>query len=130
MDDCFRDGNTLIVMDNKTRGFPFKAGYDQEDAAKELLDIYRFQLETYAFLLAKAGHNVANFGYLVYYIPKKSDEISRGIMFNAEPKKIPLNPSRILPVFRDAVRVAKLSKPPKKHTECELCRWVWEMGEI
>jgi len=130
MDDCFCDGETLIVMDNKTRGFPFKEGYDKDKAAQELLDIYRFQLETYAFLLAKMSYKVANFGYLVYYIPERSDDISKGIKFYAEPKKIMLKPARILPVFRKAVAVARMAKPPKQHTECELCRWVWEVGEM
>lgn len=124
MDDCFVDekGN-LIVMDNKTRGFPLK-----EEADEELEDVYRFQLETYALLLAKNGHSVSNIGYLVYYIPEKTDEITDGIRFSAHPVKVELHPGRVLPVFRDAVKVARQAKQPVQHEECEMCHWVREMA--
>jgi hypothetical protein len=122
MDDCLCDKDVLIVMDNKTRGFPLKE--EQDEAAKALEDIYRFQLETYAFILSKLGHRVADFGYLIYYIPERSDEITKGITFYAEPKKIVLKPGRVLPVFRKAIEVASKARPPAHHKECEMCAWV------
>ena len=115
MDDCFVDGKgQLVIMDNKTRGFD----------VKEILDIYLFQLDTYAFLLEKAGHKVAATGYLVYFIPERGTDISKGVYFRAEPHKVKINPGRVLSVFRKAVDVAKQARPPAHHKECEMCIWV------
>jgi len=120
MDDCLIDDEDyLIVMDNKTRGFAFK-----EEMDKKLLDIYTFQLEAYAFLLARKGYKVRDFGYLVYYIPKQSDEITDGIKFDASVKKIALNPDRVLKVFHEAVKVARQAHPPAEHNECGMCAWI------
>ncbi|MEM7813441.1 MAG: hypothetical protein QW548_00900 [Candidatus Aenigmatarchaeota archaeon] len=126
MDDCFTDEKgTLMVMDNKTRGFPLKNGMDEE-----LLDIYTFQLECYALLLEKNGHKVSNFGYLVYYIPEKTDDITNGIKFSADVRKVLLNTKRVMPIFRSAVAVARRAAPPGQHEECELCHWVKEVAAM
>jgi len=126
MDDCFIDETgKLIVMDNKTRGFPLK------EEPSDLDDIYAFQLDAYAFLLKQNGHTVSNVGYLVYYIPEQTDDIEKGVRFGVHLKKLKLNPDRVPEVFRAAVKVAQHAKPPAKHDECEMCHWIAAMqGEI
>ena len=115
MDDCFVDNEgALIVMDNKTRAGEFK----------EIYDVYKFQLDCYAFLLAKNGYKVGKRGYIVYFVPDKSSDIEKGVRFTADVKEVELHPGRVVPTFRDAVKVARQAKPPARHEECELCHWV------
>lgn len=124
MDDCFVDANgTLVVMDNKTRGFPLK------EENSELDDIYAFQLDAYAFLLERNGHKVSKVGYLVYYIPEQTDDIEKGVRFGVHVKKLKLNPERVLTIFREAVATARKAKPPKEHEECEMCHWIAMMKD-
>ncbi|MFH0830062.1 MAG: PD-(D/E)XK nuclease family protein [Candidatus Aenigmatarchaeota archaeon] len=121
MDDCFidRDG-TLVVMDNKTRSGEFK----------EIYDGYMFQLDTYAFLLAKNGFKVGKTGYIVYFVPDKESDMEKGVKFDVDVKSVELHPGRVLGVFRDAVKLARQAKPPANHKECEMCAWVAKMGEM
>jgi hypothetical protein len=120
MDDCFIDSKgTLFVMDNKTRSGEFK----------EIYDTYKFQLDTYAFLLQKNNFKVGPTGYIVYFVPDKESNIEQGVKFNVEIKSIKLKPGRVIKVFRKAVKVAQQKKPPKHHKECEMCLWIREMRE-
>jgi hypothetical protein len=122
MDDCFVDEkDALVVMDNKTRGFPLK------EESSDLDDIYAFQLDCYAFILKQNGHKVSDVGYLAYYIPEHTDDIEKGIRFGVHLKKLKLNPERVPEVFRDAVATARKTHPPKEHEECELCHWIAAM---
>ena len=124
MDDCFVDKTgALVVMDNKTRGFPLK----ETAESAELDDIYAFQLDAYAFLLKQNGHTVSDTGYLVYYIPEPTDDIEKGVKFGVHIKKLKLDPDRVPKVFRNAVKAAQQAKPPAQHEECELCHWLMLM---
>lgn len=121
MDDCFIDSKgTLVVMDNKTRSGEFK----------EIYDDYRFQLDTYAFLLMKNGFKVGKKGYIVYFVPDKKSDIGKGVRFDVEVKPVGLRPGRVPGVFRQAVALARRARPPAHHKECEMCLWVREIREM
>ena len=122
MDDCFIDSKgVLVVMDNKTRSGDFKQIYPE----------YKFQLETYAFLLQQNGYKVnSKKGYIVYFQPDKTSNIEKGVKFTTDIKPVKLNPDIVPIIFRRAVALARKSKPPKEHAECELCTWIREIREL
>jgi len=115
MDDCFISGKKLIVMDNKT-GNPDNA---------ELMELYKLQLEAYAFILSKE-FEVSDFGYLIYY-QASSGNPEEGIKFKTTVKRVNINYSRISTIFREAVECARLTKPPQRHKDCAMCEWIREI---
>jgi CRISPR/Cas system-associated exonuclease Cas4 (RecB family) len=120
MDDCFVDkAGRLVVMDNKTRSGEFKEIYDE----------YRMQLDTYAFLLQKNGFNVGKTGYIVYFVPDRKSKIEKGVKFKVDARPVKLRPGRVVRTFREALRTARLSSPPKRHKDefCEMCTWFAEV---
>jgi len=122
MDDCFVDEKgRLVVIDNKT---------SSSEPKDEFEDGYKFQLETYAFLLKKNGFKVNENGYLIYYIIDKENDFENGIRFNVKPKKFRLDTEHIHKVFKEAVLTARRSNPPKPHEECEMCMWIREMRKL
>jgi len=114
MDDCFIDSKgVFVVMDNKTAS----------PSAEEFLKMYQLQLDSYAFLLKKHGFKVANYGYLVYYVPESGDP-DKGIIFKAEAKRMQLSSQRALKTFNAAVKLLRRRSAPKAHKDCEECRWI------
>jgi CRISPR/Cas system-associated exonuclease Cas4 (RecB family) len=121
MDDCFIDkSGALVVMDNKTK----------TKEVPEVEDDHVFQLEAYAFLLAKNGFKVSDIGYIVYFVADKESDLEKGVKFQTDIKPVRLHTGRVLPVFRKAVEVAGKARPPAHHKECETCIWVKEIGNI
>ena len=122
IDDCFvaKDG-TLVVLDNKTRAGEFK----------ELYDSFKFQLETYAFLLSKNGFKVnLKTGYIVYFVPNKESDFDKGIKFEIDVHPVKLDVDRVPKTFKKAVEVVKQSKAPAHHKECEVGLWLKAIGEL
>ena len=116
VDDMLVKDGKLIVIDFKTRGFPLK-----EDTHKH----YQDQLNIYNFLLRKNKRKVTNYGYLIFYHPKKACTGKRCIFeFHTDLIKMKLSQSAAEKLFRDAVKVLKSSKPPKASKDCGFCRWL------
>jgi hypothetical protein len=118
MDDCMIDSKgRLVPIDNKTAS----------PSNESLMEIYQVQLDAYAFLLQKNGNKVADYGYLIYYVPEKGTP-DKGVIFKATVKKIQLNPERIQKIMADAVALVRKATPPKMHKdcECEMCKWIGE----
>ena len=117
MDDCFVDKKgRLVVIDNKTS--------TSSEPNAEYEEGYKFQLDTYAFLLIKNGFKVHPDAFLIYYFPEKEGDFNKGVKFTAHPKKIKLDPDRIQGFFEKAVKVARRSKAPARHEECDMCIWL------
>lgn len=118
MDDCFIDSKgVLVVMDNKTAS----------PSAEEFLKMYQLQLDSYALLMKMHGYKVANYGYLVYYVPESGDP-AKGIIFRVEAKRMKLSPQRALKTFRAAVKLLRRPQAPKSHRDCVECEWLRELG--
>ena len=77
-----KTNNKLIVLDYKTRGFPCK-----DDTHEH----YQDQLNIYAYLLEKLGHDVENFAYLLFYYPKEVLETGE-VVFDTLLKKMKISP--------------------------------------
>ena len=97
---------------------------------EEIYESYMFQLDTYAFLLQKNGHRVHDRGYLVFYIPDRDSDFSKGLKMKVDTRALDIRPNRVLKVFREAVKVAQRAKPPAKHEDCSMCEWVQSVGEM
>ncbi|MEM3486642.1 MAG: PD-(D/E)XK nuclease family protein, partial [Candidatus Methanomethyliaceae archaeon] len=112
LDDCLVDGDYLIPVDYKTRGYALK---------KESSSYYQHQLDIYCFLLKKEGYKVRDYAYLVYYIPTKAAE-NGVIHFHVQLEKADTDPCRGYELFCSAVKVLKGPEPePEKN--CEYCNW-------
>ena len=116
VDEMLIKNNKLIVIDFKTRGFPLK-----EDTHKH----YESQMNLYNFLLRKNKRKVADFGYLVFYHPKRACTGKRCIFeFHTDLIKMKLSPNKAEKLFRDAVKVLRSNKPPKASKDCGFCGWL------
>jgi PD-(D/E)XK nuclease superfamily len=114
LDDCLIQGDLLIPLDYKTRGFAPVEG----DSEK----YYQAQLDTYALLLAENGYKTESFAYLVYYFPKEVKEAGQ-VFFEVKPVKIGTDLVRAKQRFEQAVDL--LNGPmPEKHSNCEYCSWI------
>jgi len=120
MDDCFIDEKeVMIVMDNKTAS----------PSDGEFLKMYQLQLDSYAFLLKNKGYKVADYGYLIYYIPESGDP-QKGVIFRAEAVKLDIDTERVPGLFKKAVELLRMPKQPTSHKDCEECKWIMEIGEL
>lgn len=113
IDNLLIDGEKLIVLDYKTRGFPLK-----DDTHEH----YQLQLDIYNFLLRKNGYKTEDYAYLLFYYPNKVTE-SGEVIFDTKLIKIGTNSARGEKVFKDAVKVLLQKTPPEKASGCEYCKW-------
>lgn len=101
----------FVPLDFKTRGYPTK-----EDTALH----YQTQLDLYALLFEKNGYQLAGYGYLLFFWPKK---YGAGIAeFETEAIKMDLDTNRGYEILKTVVRIVKGKQPPA-HSDCEFCRF-------
>lgn len=99
----------LIPFDFKTRGYPTK-----EDTHEH----YRTQLDLYALLFQKNGHEPAEHGYLLFFWP-----IAYGLgqgSFKTDLVKMDVSPSRGYSILQK-VREIVDDTIPEMHSACEYC---------
>ena len=109
MDDCLKEGEYIIPLDFKTRGFDLK-----DDSTS----YYQNQLDCYALMLEKNGYKQPGYAYLVYYIPtevKEGGEVS----FKIEVRKMEVDSGRAYKIYREAVELLKKDEIPTK----DGCGW-------
>ena len=111
VDNILVNGDKLIVLDYKTRGYPLK-----EDTPH----YYQNQLNIYTFLLRENGYKTENYGLLLFYHPNKVLETGE-VLFNTDMIKMKVNPLEGKKLFTDALKFLK-GKCPKKH-EHDDCSW-------
>jgi hypothetical protein len=112
IDNLLTNGNKLIVLDYKTRGFPLK-----EDTHKH----YQNQLDIYNFLLRKNGYETENHSYLLFYYPKEVLE-SGEILFDTKLIKMKVDVNDAEDIWKRAIKLLN-GKCPEKKKECEWCEW-------
>lgn len=99
-------------LDFKTRGFPRK-----EDTHSR----YQHQMDIYSFLLEKNGLQPAGFAILIFYHPVGVNE-NHDVLFEKDPLKVKVNPSRGERIFLEAVECL-MGDMPEPGDGCEFCRW-------
>ncbi len=101
----------FVPFDFKTRGYPTK-----EDTHEH----YRTQLDLYALLLKRNGHEPASYGYLLFFWPQ-SYEMGMA-NFKTELIRMDVSPSRGMSVLKQAHDIITGPKPPA-HEACEYCNY-------
>jgi len=115
LDECLIDdeGNHIPV-DFKT------ASSDPRE--KETLSAYQNQIDEYLFLMEENGKKVANFGYLIYFFPEMSIELTNGFPMVIHIVKIERKVKDIKKRIEAAVKI--LQGPiPQSSPECVFCNW-------
>ena len=115
LDECLIDdeGNHIPV-DFKT------ASSDPRE--KETLSAYQNQIDEYLFLMEENGKKVANFGYLIYFFPEMSIELTNGFPMVIHIVKIERKVKDIKKRIEAAIKI--LQGPiPQSSPECVFCNW-------
>lgn len=110
LDECLIDGEFLIPLDFKTRGFDLK---------ENTCDYYQNQLDCYSLMLEKNGYKQPGHAYLVYYIPLEVRDNGE-VQFKIEVRKMMTDSKRAYKTYRDAIELIKGEKPEGKE-DCEYC---------
>jgi CRISPR/Cas system-associated exonuclease Cas4 (RecB family) len=115
VDECFVDdeGNHIPV-DFKT------ASSDPRE--KQILLAYQNQIDEYLFLMEENGKKVADFGYLIYFFPQMSIELTNGFPMIVHIVKIERKVKDIKKRIDAAIKI--LQGPiPKSSPDCVYCNW-------
>jgi len=115
LDECLIDEQGFhIPVDFKT------ASSDPRE--KETLSAYQNQIDEYLFLMEENGKKVANFGYLIYFFPEMSIELTNGFPMVIHIVKIERKVKDIKKRIEAAVKI--LQGPiPDSSPECVFCNW-------
>ncbi|MCX7880887.1 MAG: PD-(D/E)XK nuclease family protein [Patescibacteria group bacterium] len=115
LDECLVNENgDHIPVDFKT------ASSDPRE--KEILSAYQNQIDEYLFLLEENGLKVANFGYLIYFFPEMTVELSDGFPMIIHIVKIERKIKDIKKRIEKAVNILQ-GLLPKSADDCIYCRW-------
>ncbi len=115
VDELLEEGDAVVVLDFKTRGFPLK-----EDST----DHYQQQMDIYTWLLAKNGHATKDYAYLLFYHPKEAEE-GGSISFHTELKRITVSKEAAEKVIAEALAALK-GPMPEASDGCGFCRYAGE----
>ncbi|MCX7956013.1 MAG: PD-(D/E)XK nuclease family protein [Patescibacteria group bacterium] len=115
LDECLiNEKEEHIPVDFKT------ASSDPRE--KETLSAYQNQIDEYLFLLEENGLKTANFGYLIYFFPEMTMELSNGFPMIIHVVKIERKSKDIKKRIGKAVSILK-SSIPNPSEDCSYCRW-------
>lgn len=109
VDNILVNGDKLIVLDYKTRGFPLK---------ENTHTYYQDQLDIYNLLLSKNGFETEDFSFLLFYVPEKVLETGE-VVFDTKLIKIEANSANGLRLFREALILLDSECPTKTCVWCE-----------
>ncbi|MDY6773770.1 MAG: PD-(D/E)XK nuclease family protein, partial [Candidatus Nanohaloarchaea archaeon] len=103
VDDLLVDGDEIVVMDYKTRGYEPK----EESGAP---DYYRRQVNLYNLILRSNGYETADYGLILYYYP---DELLQNgdVVFHNEFRKVDVNVEAARLLFEEAVETLQGGGP-------------------
>lgn len=112
LDDLLVEDERLTPLDFKTRGWPVK-----EDTHRH----YEHQLDLYAWLLEKLGHQTSGRGVLLFFSPVSYEGQGR-VKFRIEPVEMKTDTKRAGGLLGRAVQVLR-GPVPKDHAECAFCHF-------
>ncbi|MGB9883350.1 MAG: hypothetical protein ACPLRN_02435 [Microgenomates group bacterium] len=115
LDECLvNDKGEYIPVDFKTTS--------SDPREKEILSAYQNQIDEYLFLLEENHLKIAGFGYLIYFFPEMSIELSNGFPMIIHIVKIERKTFDIKKRIEKAVKV--LEGPiPDQDPDCNFCNW-------
>jgi hypothetical protein len=110
----------VLVLDDGTH-----APLDHKSAGKvheKVYESYQRQLDAYALLLRESGYQIADVGFLAYYIPAEG-ELHKGLPIDVHVEKLKTYPDSIFLLLRKARAVLQgpMRKPAK---DCGYCKYV------
>jgi len=120
IDNLLSNGNKIIVLDYKTRGYPLK-----EDTAEH----YQSQMDMYNFLLRKNGYETEDYAYLLFYYPREVMENGE-VIFDTKIIKMSTSMSRGEKLFQDAIKVLQSDTLPESSDDCKFCKYAVERKRI
>ena len=112
IDNILIKGRKLIVLDYKTRGYPVE---------ENTHEYYITQMDIYNFLLRKNGYQTTDYTYLLFYYPDTITKTGE-VVFDTQLIKIETDPKRGGRVFKQAIKILQLEKPPESSSECGFCK--------
>ena len=111
VDNILINGEKLIVLDYKTRGYEVRG---------DTHEYYRDQMNFYNFLLRKNGHQTEDYSYLLFYHPNKVMESV--FLFHTHLIKLDVDVNSVEKVWEQAIRL--LDGPmPRPSGKCEYCKY-------
>jgi PD-(D/E)XK nuclease superfamily len=113
VDNILMNGDKLIVIDYKTRGYPLKEntpGY------------YQNQMDIYNFLLRKNDWKTEDYAYLIFYHPLKVRE-QGDVVFNVDLVRMEISIENAMRIFTTALDLLE-GEMPEPAKDCEYCKWV------
>lgn len=114
VDDLLLDGEKIVVLDYKTRGYPPK----EETGAP---DYYERQINLYNLILRENGYKTADYGLILYFYPDEFREDGT-FAFHTEFRKIDVNVENARKMFDSAIETLEGEKP-EHSTNCDYCDW-------
>lgn len=112
IDELLVENEQLTPVDFKTRGYPVK-----EDTHAH----YEHQLDLYAWLFTKLGHQVSGRGILLFFSP--TAYTGKGtVQFRIEPVIMKTDVARAQGLLERAVAIVRTSAPPR-HADCDFCHF-------
>jgi len=115
LDECLEiEENIFAPLDHKTRGFKTK---------EDTHTFYQNELDVYTLLLEENHYPTKKNGFLVFYIPQKSNQLHKGFPFEVEIKEIETFPEAAKENFYRAVDTLRKTQPPPSSENCEYCQW-------
>ena len=114
VDDLLVDGEDIVVLDYKTRGYPPKG----ENGAP---GYYERQVNLYNLILRENGYETADYGLILYFYPDKVNE-EGDFVFHTELREVEVNMEKAREMVRDAVETLDGSIPPHDKN-CDFCDW-------
>ena len=114
VDDLLKDGDDIVVLDYKTRGYAPK----QDKGAPSY---YRRQVNLYNLILRENGYQTADYGLILYFYPKTIND-SGEFIFNTELRKVEVDIPEAKRLVRDAVDTLN-GRIPDHSQDCDFCNW-------
>ena len=111
VDNILVNGNKLIVLDYKTKGYPIKN--EEESGAN-----YQNQLDFYNFLLRKNDYQTEDYAFLLFYIPSKVLETGE-VIFDTLLARRKIDVDNAEKLFNKALKLLNSDCPEKTCVWCE-----------
>jgi CRISPR/Cas system-associated exonuclease Cas4 (RecB family) len=115
------EGDYHIPVDFKT------ASSDPRE--KDILEAYQNQIDEYLFLMEENGIKTAGFGYLIYFFPEMTIELSNGFPMIIHIVKIERKTKDIKKRIEKAIEVLE-GPMPKSSENCLYCHWYKQVENI
>lgn len=114
LDECLVEGDYHIPIDFKT------ASSDPRE--KDILEAYQNQIDEYLFLMEENGVKTAGFGYLIYFFPEMTIELSNGFPMIVHIVKIKRKTKDVRKKLEKAIKVLE-GPMPEPSEKCPYCQW-------